>query len=188
VAETLAKWMRYIACEGQVNMAAIGYSPLPPNLSQEIANSIARMQGTAAEGLSAGNCANPRFRGSLGAGAASPKDPLAGRLPGAGSSAAKAAAGPAAAARTGAAGPAASAAAAAAGPAASVDAAAGGAGRAGGVSALGGSGVFQRANPVVYNRPGLGSSSPIPILLLFLVIGVPCILLSRSRGFPFGNR
>ena len=38
--ETLAKWMRYIACEGQINMAHIGYSPLPPNLSQEVANSI----------------------------------------------------------------------------------------------------------------------------------------------------
>ncbi len=43
VTATLAKWMRYIACDGQVNMAAIGYSPLPPNLSQEIANAIARM-------------------------------------------------------------------------------------------------------------------------------------------------
>ena len=40
--------MRYIACDGQVNMARIGYSPLPPNLSQEIANSIGRMQGTGA--------------------------------------------------------------------------------------------------------------------------------------------
>ncbi len=78
VTETLAKWMRYIACEGQVNMAKIGYSPLPANLSQEIVNSIARMQGGAPERLDAGNCANPRFRGSLGSGSASPKDPLAG--------------------------------------------------------------------------------------------------------------
>ena len=45
ITETMARWMRYIACEGQINMARIGYSPLPPNLSQEIANSIARMQG-----------------------------------------------------------------------------------------------------------------------------------------------
>ena len=76
VAETLGIWMRYIACEGQVNMARIGYSPLPPNLSQEVANSIARMKGTAPETLTADNCANPTFRGSLGSGASSPKDPL----------------------------------------------------------------------------------------------------------------
>src|SRR5262249_52671663 len=67
-AEPLSTWLRYIACEGQVNMARIGYSPLPPNLSQEIANSIARMRGTPPEALNADNCANPRFRGSLGAG------------------------------------------------------------------------------------------------------------------------
>ncbi len=75
--ETMTKWMRYIACDGQVNMARIGYSPLPPNLSQEIANSIGRMSGTAPEQLNAGNCANPRFKGSLGEGSSSPKkDPL----------------------------------------------------------------------------------------------------------------
>jgi len=77
VAETLSKWMRYIACDGQVNMARIGYSPLPSNLSQELVNSIGRMQGTAAEALTPDNCSNPTFHGSLGAGAASPKDPLA---------------------------------------------------------------------------------------------------------------
>ena len=48
ITATFAKWLRYIACDGQVNMAAIGYSPLPPNLSQEIANAIARMQGNGA--------------------------------------------------------------------------------------------------------------------------------------------
>ena len=70
--------MRYIACDGQVNMAQIGYSPLPPNLSQEIANSIARMQGGGAAPNSStpANCSNPRFHGSLGAGPASPQDPL----------------------------------------------------------------------------------------------------------------
>jgi phosphate transport system substrate-binding protein len=43
VSETLRQWLRYIACDGQVEMANIGCSPLPPSLSQEIANSIARM-------------------------------------------------------------------------------------------------------------------------------------------------
>jgi phosphate transport system substrate-binding protein len=77
VTETLARWLRYIACDGQVNMARIGYSPLPPNLSQEVANSVARMQGSAPEQLTPGNCANPRFNGSLGADSSSPVDPLA---------------------------------------------------------------------------------------------------------------
>jgi phosphate transport system substrate-binding protein len=76
VGETLAKWLRYVACDGQVNMARIGYSPLPPNLSQEVANSVGRLQGSTPEQLNPGNCNNPRFRGSLGLGSTSPPDPL----------------------------------------------------------------------------------------------------------------
>jgi phosphate transport system substrate-binding protein len=78
VTETLARWMKYIQCDGQVNMAQIGYSPMPPNLSQEMANSIARMTGTAPQTLTPANCANPRFHGSLGSGSSSPDDPLEG--------------------------------------------------------------------------------------------------------------
>jgi phosphate transport system substrate-binding protein len=74
--DTMAKWMRDIACDGQVNMANLGYSPLPPNLSQEMANSIGRLTGKAPERLSSSNCSNPRFRGSLGAGSTSPCDPF----------------------------------------------------------------------------------------------------------------
>jgi len=76
ITETLAKWLRYIACEGQVNMAKIGYSPLPPILSQEVANAIGRLEGKAAEQLNADNCVNPRFRGSLGEGFRAPENPL----------------------------------------------------------------------------------------------------------------
>lgn len=76
ITATLARWMQYIECDGQVNMARIGYSPLPPNLSQEMSNSIARMQGTVPVQLTAANCSNPRFHGSLGSGAGSPPDPL----------------------------------------------------------------------------------------------------------------
>jgi phosphate transport system substrate-binding protein len=183
VTETLSKWMRYIACEGQVNMARIGYSPLPPNLSQELVNSIARMQGTAPEGLNAGNCANPRFRGSLGVGATSPKaDPLLDRQKAA--AAAKAAAGATKAKATG---PTAGNAAAAAGPNGATAAAAGAlaAGREGAIPAVGGgSGVFQPAAPVVYNRPTPGSSSSLPVLLLVLLVGLPPVLLSRRDSLP----
>nr|WP_040406466.1 substrate-binding domain-containing protein [Amycolatopsis nigrescens] len=75
--ETLSRFLDHIACQGQVNMAAIGYSPLPPNLSQEMMNSIARLTGQPAKQLNPGNCANPTFHGSLGAGSESPPDPFA---------------------------------------------------------------------------------------------------------------
>ncbi len=92
VGNTLGRWMSYIACDGQVTMAAQGYSPLPPNLSQEMANSVGRLTGAKAVRLTAKNCANPRFKGSLGAGATSPCDPFtcgaaAGSSSGGGSSA-----------------------------------------------------------------------------------------------------
>lgn len=64
VAETLDAWMKYIACDGQVQMADIGYSPLPPHLSQEMMSSVQRMWGRPigqATQLSRSNCANPRF-------------------------------------------------------------------------------------------------------------------------------
>ncbi|GAB2916003.1 hypothetical protein GCM10027047_12260 [Rhodococcus aerolatus] len=73
---TLAGFMSYIACGGQSTMANLGYSPLPPNLSQEMANSVGRLTGQPVQQLNAGNCANPRFSGSLGAGASSPCDPF----------------------------------------------------------------------------------------------------------------
>ena len=73
---TMAKFMRYIACTGQINMAQIGYSPLPPQLSQFLANAIGYMSGQAPATLSATNCANPQFKGgTLGVGAAPPPDP-----------------------------------------------------------------------------------------------------------------
>ncbi|MGZ4715716.1 MAG: substrate-binding domain-containing protein, partial [Acidimicrobiales bacterium] len=75
VTETLSRWLRYIACEGQIQMATIGYSPLPPNLSQEVANAIGRMAGAAPEQLTPDNCANPRFRGPIN-GPTQPPDPL----------------------------------------------------------------------------------------------------------------
>ncbi len=59
----LAEWMRYIACDGQAEMGrgVQGFAPLPPHLSQEIANSIGRMRGAPPETLTRTNCGNPRF-------------------------------------------------------------------------------------------------------------------------------
>jgi phosphate transport system substrate-binding protein len=156
VTETLSRWMRYIACDGQTNMAQIGYSPLPPNLSQEIANSIARMQGAAPEVLNADNCANPRFRGSLGAGAGSPPDPLKGVTDLSGGANADAPAASQAGATD----------AAAATGAAS--------GRTGATKAVGGgSGTWRDARPVAYTRPGLPGADSWPLIAFLLVIALP---------------
>jgi phosphate transport system substrate-binding protein len=191
VSETLSTWMRYIACDGQVNMARIGYSPLPPNLSQEMANSIGRMNGAAPETLSAANCNNPRFKGSLGAGASSPKDPLAGRLPAsaggtagagrAGGALGRTAAG--AAGSTGAGtGAGAGTALGAAGPAGAAGDL-GASGLAGGAAAVGGgSGIWRPADPVSYSRAAAAPSSSVPVFLLLLLIAAPPLVLTlRSR-------
>jgi phosphate transport system substrate-binding protein len=208
ITETMTKWMRYIACDGQVNMARIGYSPLPPNLSQEIANSIGRMAGTPAEVLNAGNCANPRFKGSLGEGSSSPKkDPLKNvRNPEAaagpatsGGTRSQGAAGSSNAASKG--GPTAAGAAAAtsttvaagAGPAADAQAAAGG--DAGGTpeelaaaealgeteAAAGAAKNWRAPSPAAYNRPAPSSSSVVPLLMLLALVAIPPIVFGIRR-------
>jgi phosphate transport system substrate-binding protein len=79
IMNTMSKFMRYIACTGQINMAQIGYSPLPTQLSQFLANAIGYMTGQAPAQLAETNCANPQFKGgSLGVGSAPPTDPTAG--------------------------------------------------------------------------------------------------------------
>ena len=75
VMNTMAKFMRFVACTGQVTMANIGYSPLPAQLAQFMANAIGYMTGQPAETLSASNCADPQFKGNLGVGATPPPDP-----------------------------------------------------------------------------------------------------------------
>ncbi|MGW4489710.1 hypothetical protein ACWEOE_38485 [Amycolatopsis sp. NPDC004368] len=74
--DTMAAFIDHIACDGQINMARVGYSPLPPNLSQEMMNANARLTGKPAKQLNAGNCDNPTFKGSLGSGSTAPKDPF----------------------------------------------------------------------------------------------------------------
>ena len=161
VTETLALWLRYIACDGQVNMAKIGYSPLPPNLSQEVANSIARLTGQPAEQLSAANCANPRFYGSVGEGGSSPPDPLAGlaSIGAGGGGVVAAAATDTAAAPTGAAGAT--------------------------KSAGGGSTDWRKATPVAYTGPSIPTSNVLALVLLLVVMVLPLgfgIFRSRRRS------
>ena len=171
ISETFTKWLRYIACDGQVNMARIGYSPLPANLSQEIANSIGRLEGVAPEALNVGNCANPRFAGSLGDGSGSPPDPLA-QVADLSGSAGTAAAADASASTGGGAVAGAGAAATATGSKVSAS----------GVKAVGGGSTDWRdASPVAYTRPGLPSSSTLPLLVFLALLTVPPILLGIRR-------
>ena len=158
--------MRYIACEGQKDMASIGYSPLPPNLSQEVANSIGRMQGTAPEKLTTANCANPRFTGNLGESA--PKDPLTTAKPAA-PGGGKGGGGSGGGATTG-----------TSPTGGSESALAGAVGLE--KSAGGGSGVWRDASPVRYDRPAQSSSSSWPFALLLGVFLLPPLVAVRRRG------
>jgi len=177
VAETLARWLRYIACDGQTNMARIGYSPLPTNLSQEVANAIARMTGAAqVDRLDADNCANPTFRGSLGAGAKSPDDPLKGvaSLAGGGGGGGG---GPTGGAGTGTGG---SDAQVAAGAAAATT------GRSGTVArATGGSATVRDDAPVAFSTTGAAEMGSAP---LFALISAVCLPVAFAVGFGIGRR
>jgi phosphate transport system substrate-binding protein len=163
---TLAVWMRYIACEGQSEMGRgiQGYAPLPPHLSQEIANSIGRMTASAPETLTPENCGNPRFNPGY---ALPGEDPLPPEVNAVDPSAAGDQTtstqnrGPAGSDAT-------AAAAAADATTTSEEAAAGLAG--GGARAVGGgSGNWREADPRSYNRPGM---SPVEIWTWVAVIAV----------------
>ncbi len=82
IANTMAQFMSFVACAGQIHMAAIGYAPLPPQLSQFLADAVGYMLNQPAQQLNASNCSNPTFSGSLGAGASPPPLPPIGNAPG----------------------------------------------------------------------------------------------------------
>ena len=62
IANTMAQFMNYVACAGQTIMAKIGYAPLPPNLSQLLANAAGYVTGQSPVQLTPQNCANPQFQ------------------------------------------------------------------------------------------------------------------------------
>jgi phosphate transport system substrate-binding protein len=43
--DTAAAFLEHVSCDGQINMSRVGYSPLPPNLSQEMMNAEVRLTG-----------------------------------------------------------------------------------------------------------------------------------------------
>jgi phosphate transport system substrate-binding protein len=171
--------MQYIECDGQREMAHIGYSPLPPNLSQEMSNSIARMRGTKPVVLTAQNCSNPRFHGGLGDGSTSPDDPLK-NVPEIGGGPASGGGGPQQPTTpgTGATGnalnntPSRSSNTKGRSTQSSTLPAAGRKGNAP-TAVGGGSGDYRASAPVAYDRPGVPSPSSWPAWALALIIVVP---------------
>jgi phosphate transport system substrate-binding protein len=165
--ETLRLFMRHIACDGQFEMGrgVPGYAPLPPQLSQEIANSIARMTGEGAEVLTQGNCGNPRFD----PGYVLPSEPTAPAATddaGAAGGGSRGSGGTGAAAGTGTTGTAADLAAVPA---------AGDATEAGIRAVGGGSRDWRDADPVGYDRPGM---SPLEIwawIVVLAALAVPLV-------------
>ncbi|GAA2418153.1 hypothetical protein GCM10010191_31010 [Actinomadura vinacea] len=146
-------------------MARIGYSPLPPNLSQEMANSIGRMTGRSPERLSRSNCANPTLSGSLGAGAQAPGDPFdklnGNNGPGSGTSTS---AGPSA------------------GAGASSGASAGaGTGGTGTTGAGANDGQSRGVSPVGFNGPALPGPGVLPALVLLATLAVPPAVIAFVR-------
>jgi phosphate ABC transporter phosphate-binding protein len=54
----LGQWMIYIACDGQQESAVLGYSPLPPNLVQDVFDAVGRIPGAPAPPAMS-DCNNP---------------------------------------------------------------------------------------------------------------------------------
>jgi phosphate transport system substrate-binding protein len=201
VINTMSKFMRYVACTGQVKMAQIGYSPLPTTVDQFLANAIGYMTGSPPVTLSATNCANPQFKGSLGGGATPPPDPTKGKTSlgsgagggGSASTTATTSASGASGAATTAGGSSVAASESKTGSTSSssssgstttqpggVAAAVGTTGS--GTQAVGGGTTWVTSDPTTYRGPAtIGANPPWPWLLLVLLLLIPAVLLTAGR-------
>lgn len=183
IMNTMAAFMRYVACAGQIKMADIGYSPLPPQLSQFLANAIGWMTGQPAEQLSAANCANPQFQGaSLGANASNPNPPPAPAAGGGGTTGA----GGGSATGGGSSGttPGQSTSSGSATATTLPVGVAGNGGKAAVKAVGGGSTTYLAPNPVAFVGPAASSTPPWPLLALLIVLVIPVVLLSVRRRRP----
>jgi phosphate transport system substrate-binding protein len=174
IANTLAQFMSFVACAGQIHMAQIGYAPLPPQLSQFLANAVGYMLNQPAQQLNASNCSNPTFSGSLGADASPPPVPPIGNAPGGaaassgGSGASTSSAGSTTGAGTG----------SAAGSTGGTGSGAAGSSSNGRVV---GNSQFKSAAPAALNGGQLPTSPWLPLLALLLLLAVPVVILSIKR-------
>ena len=64
--QAFGQFVSFLACEGQQQMATLGYSPLPPVLVQEDFNAIGRLNGgQQPPAVSAADCKNPYVDGQI---------------------------------------------------------------------------------------------------------------------------
>jgi phosphate transport system substrate-binding protein len=184
IGNTMAQFMDYVACAGQIHMAGIGYAPLPPPLSQFLANAVGWMLGQPAQQLSASNCSNPTFSGSLGVGASPPPLPPIGKAPGApspggGGSGSSAATGSSGSNGANLAFSAPDAGSSGNGAGATGSAAAGSAAKTKGTDS-----ATKAADPAVLRGGALPTTPGIPLLALLVILAIPVVMLSinRKRG------
>ncbi len=174
VENTMAQFMLYVACAGQIQMAQIGYAPLPTQLSQFLANAIGYMTGQPPEQLTEANCSNPEFSPSyvLPGSPGDPEASVSSLGPGPGGSGSNGS-------TASSAGTSSNSATAASKNGKGADAV----GRSGsGTQAVGGgSSDWQNAAPVAFVGPALPGSSPLPLLGLLMVIVVPVVLFTIYR-------
>ncbi len=166
VSLTLKRFLMHIACDGQKQMAEIGYSPLPPQLSQYVADAVHRMSGEPLVTLTQQNCGNPRFDPNYLLPGGEQPPPLP-DPPGVDNLGAAQAGRSSRTTGTG------EAAAGDATAATSADAAA--AGRTGNRAVGGGSDDWRDANPVAYDRPTTLPIGRLPFIVLLMILAVPVI-------------
>lgn len=78
----LGTWLIYIACLGQQEAAPLGYSPLSPNLVQDVFNAVQRIPGAPAPPpLDAQHCPNPTLLHPGSPGGATPTSARVGNKP-----------------------------------------------------------------------------------------------------------
>jgi phosphate transport system substrate-binding protein len=174
ISNTLSQFMGFVACAGQIHMAAIGYAPLPPQLSQFLADAVGYMTNQPAQQLNASNCANPTFSGSLGADASPPPLPPIGNAPGGAAGSATGSA-----SRGGTSG---------VGSTAAAGGTTGGTGSSNGSGAAGASKAqsqeaskFKVAAPAALAGGQLPASPLLPLLALLVLLAVPVVVLSVKR-------
>jgi phosphate transport system substrate-binding protein len=187
IANTMAEFMDYIACAGQVSMSQIGYAPLPPPLSQFLANAVGWMLGQPAEQLSAANCNNPTFSGNLGSGSSPPPLPPIGNAPGAAAATASGKTGTTAASgASGVAGSTPASVALAAGASGTATGASGSGSTAGATTAKSVTSPTQPADPAALVGGDLPTSPWLPLVALLLILAIPVVILSvkRKHGAP----
>jgi phosphate transport system substrate-binding protein len=166
VSLTLKQFLMHVACDGQKEMANIGFAPLPPQLSQYVADAVHRMSGEPLVTLTQQNCGNPRFDPNylLPGGEQPPPLPDPPGVDNLGTASSRRS--------TAATGPGSTAGAA---DTAATAGAADAAGRTGNRAVGGGSEDWREAHPVAYDRPTTLPIGMLPWVALVMILAVPVV-------------